>query len=149
MSEMQTRKRADTALLYARPSPAVRSGVKLKRCIPVITIMGIIFYFSSQPGENIELPDIPNIDKYLHCLIYGVLALSACYSIPTLYLKTNPLRTCLQVVFFCLLYGISDEVHQSFVSMRTPSLLDLAADTFGAALSMMGVYTVNRWSTKK
>ena len=43
------------------------------------------------------------------------------------------------VVLLCLLYGITDEYHQSFVEGRTPDLKDLINDTIGATLAMMFV----------
>jgi VanZ family protein len=40
----------------------------------------------------------------------------------------------ISVIIFCLLYGVSDEFHQSFIANRSPDPLDLIADVFGAAL---------------
>ena len=116
--------------------------MKILRFIPMITVMGIIFFLSSQPGDTIDLPDIPDIDKLLHSLVYGVLALSTAYAVPGSRFARNPIGTPLLIVLFCLLYGISDEFHQSFVPNRTPSLLDLAADTLGAAAAMAGLFFV-------
>jgi VanZ family protein len=97
-------------------------------------VMGIIFFLSSRPGDSIHLPDIADLDKILHSLVYGVLALAALFAVPEHKYQTNPFRTSLLVVLFCLLYGISDEFHQSFVPGRFPSFFDLVADTVGAAV---------------
>jgi len=43
------------------------------------------------------------------------------------------------VVILCVLYGISDEYHQSFVPGRSPDLLDIRNDTIGAVLAMIVV----------
>jgi VanZ family protein len=40
-------------------------------------------------------------------------------------------------VLFSALYGISDEIHQSFVPYRTADVMDALADIFGSAF---GVY---------
>jgi VanZ family protein len=40
-------------------------------------------------------------------------------------------------LLLCLLYGMSDEFHQSFVPDRTPSVLDVAADTIGACIGIV------------
>lgn len=40
-------------------------------------------------------------------------------------------------LLLCLLYGMSDEFHQSFVPDRTPSVLDVAADTVGACIGIV------------
>lgn len=42
--------------------------------------------------------------------------------------------TALLTVCFCLLYGMSDEFHQSFIPYRSVSGLDIVADVAGAAL---------------
>jgi VanZ family protein len=50
----------------------------------------------------------------------------------------------LLVVLFCLLYGISDEFHQSFIPDRMPSILDLIADTAGAAVVVLIWYVMRK-----
>ena len=150
MSEIKKKRKtaeivAATAGGYAADSSRLKKTV---RVIPVISVMGIIFYLSSQPGDTIDLPDITDIDKLLHSLVYGVLALTAAFGVPKQYLKKHPVRTAVLVVLFCLLYGISDEFHQSFVPNRTPSLLDLAADTLGSVVAMTGLYAARKWRGK-
>jgi VanZ family protein len=101
----------------------------------MITVMGIIFFLSSQSGDSLDLPDIPDLDKLLHAIAYGVLALTVLFTVPGHQYRKHPWRISLLVVLFCLLYGISDEFHQSFVPGRMPSVLDLTADTIGAAVA--------------
>ena len=96
--------------------------------------MGIIFFLSNQPGDSLELPDIPDLDKVLHSIAYGVLALSALFAVPEQKYQAKPYQISLLVVLFCLLYGISDEFHQSFVPGRFSSVRDLVADTIGAVV---------------
>ena len=100
----------------------------------MITVMGIIFFLSGQPGDSLDLPDIPDLDKVLHAIAYGVLALTVLFAVPEHKYRANPWRMSLLVVLICLLYGISDEFHQSFVPNRMPSVLDLIADTKGAVV---------------
>ncbi|HHB76440.1 MAG TPA: VanZ family protein, partial [Desulfobulbus sp.] len=59
----------------------------------------------------------------------------------------RPYMVGISVVIFCLLYGVSDEWHQSFVPGRTPDILDIAADTFGAAVMVL-LWFLCPWSTK-
>jgi len=49
-------------------------------------------------------------------------------------------RLALLAVVFCMLYGASDEWHQSFVSGRDASLLDWLADSIGALLLTLTLY---------
>jgi VanZ family protein len=37
-------------------------------------------------------------------------------------------------------YGVSDEVHQSFVPMRSVEAMDVVADTVGAAVAAFALY---------
>jgi VanZ family protein len=112
------------------------------RYIPMIMVMGIIFFLSAQTGDSLDLPDIPDLDKVLHAVAYAVLALTVLYAVPGEKYRGNPWRVSLLVVLFCLLYGMSDEFHQSFVPKRMPSALDLAADTCGAVLAVVVWYRV-------
>ena len=96
--------------------------------------MGVIFFLSSQPGDSLNLPDIPDLDKGLHSIAYGVLAFSALFAVPEQKYQAHPYWISLLVVLFCLLYGISDEFHQSFVPGRFLSVLDMVADTIGAVV---------------
>ncbi|MEA2115337.1 MAG: VanZ family protein [Thermodesulfobacteriota bacterium] len=107
------------------------------RFVPLIAVMGIIFFLSNQPGDSLDLPDIPDLDKGLHCMVYGVLALSALFAVPEYKYQASPFWVSLLVVLFCLLYGISDEFHQSFIPGRFPSVLDLVADTIGAMIVVL------------
>ncbi len=107
------------------------------RFVPLIAVMGIIFFLSNQPGDSLDLPDIPDLDKGLHCIVYGVLALSALFAVPEYKYQANPFWVSLLVVLFCLLYGISDEFHQSFIPGRFPTVLDLLADTIGAVVVVL------------
>lgn len=104
---------------------------------PVILWMGIIFIFSSLPGE--QLPDIqfPNIDKIVHFvdyLILGVLLFRA-------FLNTQTDRKFAKIVVLSIaiavLYGLIDEMHQYFVPGRTPDIMDF---TFDIAGSFAGVF---------
>ncbi len=112
------------------------------RYIPMLSVMGIIFFLSHQPGDSLNLPDIPDLDKLLHLAAYGVLALTVLFAVPAETYRQNPRRLSLLVVVFCLFYGVSDEFHQSFVPNRCPSLLDLAADTAGAVAAVLLWYSI-------
>lgn len=115
------------------------------RYIPMITVMGIIFFLSGQPGDSLDLPDIPDLDKVLHVLAYGVLAITTLFTVPEDKYRSKPFRVSLLVVLFCLLYGISDEFHQSFVPNRMPSVLDLVADTTGAVVAVFVCAKKRSW----
>ena len=104
------------------------------RIVPVTLVMGTIFFLSHQSGTELQLFPIPGLDKLAHGLIYAVLAAAVLYILPKKCLLSKPGRTGVLVVFFCLLYGVTDEYHQSFIPGRVASPGDLIADTVGAAV---------------
>lgn len=106
------------------------------RLLPLSLVMGTIFVLSDQPGTSFSLPDIVNIDKVLHCLVYTALGLTALWALPPRFRRQRPLPASVVVVLFCLGYGLSDEFHQSFVPGRFASLGDLVADTVGGLLAV-------------
>ena len=115
------------------------------RLIPMLTVMGIIFFLSQQPGTELQLPLPPGTDKFGHGGLYAFLAWAALLAVAPV-LPRRTLRVGVLVVLFCLLYGISDEFHQSFVPGREPSGGDLLADAAGAlaAVAAWIRYTVIR-----
>lgn len=123
----------------------------------VLLWMGLIFYFSAQVGEdsgnlsfNIteiafkivkKIAPYMDIDTFHHFirkgahftvyLILGILSLNA--------FQKSKLLGSKGIVFalgLCILYAISDEIHQAFVPGRGPSMKDVGIDSLG---SMMGI----------
>ena len=106
------------------------------RFIPMATIMVIIFFLSSQPGNFVHFPQVAGIDKLLHLVAYGVLAGTFLYGLHPVTHETHRGLTVVIVLLFCILYGISDEFHQSFVPGRMVSVWDVVADGCGALLAV-------------
>lgn len=107
------------------------------RFLPVTLVMGIIFFLSHQPGGSFSLPDIVNIDKVLHCLVYTALGLAALFALQPSWRQQHPVASGFGVVLFCLFYGITDEFHQSFVPGRSCDIFDVLADTTGGLLAVV------------
>ncbi|MCD6388808.1 MAG: VanZ family protein [Desulfobulbaceae bacterium] len=110
----------------------------LFRAIPMLAVMGIIFFLSHQPHLSLDL-EVSHQDKIFHAIAYGVLAASTLFAVlppgrRVLRSRSRLMLTGLGVVLFCMFYGISDEFHQSFIPGRESSLLDVAADTAGAVI---------------
>lgn len=115
---------------------------RINRLIPVSLVMGILFFLSHQPGDSLKLPDFWQADKLLHSVAYGVLGISAMFSLDP-ELRRNRRRICgVIVVVFCFVYGISDEFHQSFIPGRSAGFPDVAADTVGGILAVIFWYNV-------
>lgn len=111
--------------------------MSLLRIVPMICIMGTIFFISHQPGISLVLPDIINIDKVAHMAVYGILAYSMIWALHPSGRRQSAHKLVMATICFCILYGISDEFHQSFIPGRYPSLYDVIADGLGAFIGSL------------
>jgi VanZ family protein len=103
------------------------------RFVPVTVVMGTIFFLSHQPGTDFQLPPVPGLDKLGHGILYALLAAAALFAVPGETRRTKPGRSAMLIVLFSLLYGLTDEYHQSFIPGRMASPADVLADGAGAA----------------
>ena len=108
--------------------------------VPVALYAGTIFYLSAQSHPEDQLPTFlfkAVSDKVLHAMEYGILSL-LCYR--AFRWSAGP-AVARQAVVLAIVtasfYGITDEVHQSFVPLRESSWKDWLADTIGAIVGVM------------
>lgn len=107
------------------------------RFFPVLAIMASIFFLSHTPGDNLPTA-FSGMDKICHASMYGALALSCLFALqPWIRVKPFPVFGA-GVILFCLLYGVSDEFHQSFIPGRSSEWQDLVADASGSILVVFG-----------
>jgi hypothetical protein len=115
-------------------------GFKIKKFFiywfPILVYCLLIFLQSSRPSLNIT-PDWPFIDKVLHFVAYALLGALFLRAFNTTRIKHNLKLLIMLSVILSSLYGISDEIHQSFVPYRTADAMDALADILG---SIAGVY---------
>ena len=106
------------------------------RSIPMLLVMGGIFYLSSQTGDSLSpyMPVFPGADKIAHGAAYGLLAASALFALSEKFRREKPKQAAVMAVLVCALYGISDEFHQSFVPERSVEALDVLADSVGGVV---------------
>jgi VanZ family protein len=113
--------------------------------LPAIAWAICIFLLSSIPGS--KLPAITHFvnDKILHATEYFVFG-------SLIYRALEPRKDknkfswvrLIIPVGIIIVFGLSDEYHQSFVAGRTEDLLDAVADTIGGLLSAGVMYIVER-----
>lgn len=105
--------------------------------MPATLWAALIFFLSSQPS----LPSPDNLsDKHMHAIVYGVLACLCLLGFTGGRWRSIAGATVLAALVTTVLYGISDEVHQSFVPGRTPDVADVVADAAGAAIALAGAW---------
>ncbi len=105
--------------------------------LPVLIYCYIIFYLSSR--ESITLiPSIQYIDKVIHMAEYGVLGILLFRAFQKTLTYNRSTRIVLLSIIFATIYGISDEIHQSFIPSRTADIYDAIFDLLGAAIAAQG-----------
>ena len=106
----------------------------------------VIIYFSliTTPSTVGVESTGPLWDKKLHFAAYGGLALAFAYA--TANYRQYPLRRSVGVILLVVIFGAIIEVLQGMVPVRQFSLLDLAANVFGAVLASLWFVIESRLS---
>ncbi|MGH8637920.1 MAG: VanZ family protein [Burkholderiales bacterium] len=96
----------------------------------MVVVMALIFTASSMsdPGA----PPGGLSDKGAHVTAYAALGASLIRALAGGRSTAMTPRRILFAIVLATVYGLSDELHQSFVPERTPDVMDLAADAIGA-----------------
>jgi VanZ family protein len=111
---------------------------------PILLYCLLIFIQSSHPSPDIT-PRWPHFDKVLHFTAYALLGALFLRAFCTTRINHHLKLIFMLSVLFSSLYGISDEIHQSFVPYRTADVMDALADILG---SIAGVYLYQKIVTK-
>ncbi|OQB14397.1 MAG: VanZ like family protein [Firmicutes bacterium ADurb.Bin193] len=128
-----------------------------------ITIMTVIFLFSDQPAPQSdeisrgitvriteaipyvqELPEdeketvVKNVNntirKAAHFMLYFLLGIVLILSIKYTFLNITAYKLWIISLIVCIVYAISDEIHQIFVDGRGAQIQDIIIDSLGAML---------------
>ena len=118
--------------------------LKVLRWIPAVFIGCCSWYLSSQP--HVPMPDFHFSDKVVHLVCFAGFSFFTAFAFFGLKKPENkksecPKRILLPAITISL-YGIIDEIHQSFVPGRSCSFLDWCADTLGALLGSIVFYAL-------
>ena len=114
-------------------SPRTRAWVSWA---PAVVWAAVIFVLSAQPS----LPSTGVSDKHAHLVTYALLAGLCLMGLTGWRLRRIAGGPVLVAFVMAVLYGVSDEWHQSFVPGRTPDAADVVADAIGAALALGGAW---------
>jgi VanZ family protein len=108
--------------------------MRILHWLPAAALAILIFYLSSQsdpPGADL------GPDYLLHSWGYALFGASLLWGL-TAGLREKLVRAVIFTAWvMAVLYGASDEIHQSFVPGRDPSWFDLTADSVGAAVGII------------
>ncbi len=103
---------------------------KIIRFLPALFWMGVIFYFSTRQTTGIGGSSYWYrflILKSFHLIEYAVLFV----------LINFALNSNLISIIIAYIYGVSDEIHQSFTPGRSPKLTDTLIDLLGILLGFL------------
>lgn len=115
----------------------------MKYWVPPILYMVLIFAISSMEQPPLPMPKFEwlTIDKLYHFIEYAILG----GLLTRAFVKAKPAVVPSQLVWstaalLSILYGASDEWHQTFVPGRFATLADWVADVLGSIAGVFGVY---------
>jgi len=111
-------------------NPAVKF---IKYWFPAIIYGILIFYFSSVPGESVPVLFIYQ-DVVFHIIEYAIFAFLISRALKAYNPGMNYRPRFLWVVCAVIIYALSDELHQYFVSGRSASFIDVFYDGLGAVI---------------
>lgn len=142
-----------------------RRSVIFIKWLPLIVVLAMIFSFSAATADEsseesnalvtafVEITALKVDEKTLsimndvtreiaHFTEYLILGLTSWLAFTTLSIKVK-----IKVIFlstFCVLYAISDEIHQYFVPGRSCQLQDIIVDSAGAITGIFLVFWLSR-----
>ena len=103
--------------------------------LPLVAYSAFIVIQSHYPTPE-SVPRLPYFDKLLHMGGYGLLGLLFCRAGRSSWPAASSGALARVGVLFTALFGLSDEVHQSFLVFRTADAGDVLADAIGGALGV-------------
>ncbi len=108
--------------------------------ILMLIVLGTMWHFSSLPGGTIAVGSIwPSIIYH-----FSIFALFAFFLLMIITKDRIKLREILIVIFISLIFSLLDEIHQSFVPLRTPSIGDILTDLAGISSASVLCYLIKK-----
>jgi VanZ family protein len=133
-----------SASTASRPLSAARLASLL---LPPLTVMALIFFLSSQSNDA----DHGTLDlilrKLAHVTEYAVLTLCWWRALRGLGIGRESRVTLLVAVTVAVAYAASDEFHQTFVSGRHGTPVDVLIDAIGMGIASLSV--VKRYARRR
>ncbi len=119
----------------------------MKYWVPSLLYMALIFVVSSMEQPSLPMPKFEwlTIDKLYHFIEYAILGGLLAWA----FVKAKPSIIPSTLIWglaaaISILYGASDEWHQTFVPGRCATLADWVADVLGSIAGVLVVYLYQR-----
>ncbi len=107
--------------------------------LPPILWASIIFSFSASPTgqvSGVKWQDF-SFKKFAHVVEYGTLATLIYRGLVNTIADRK--RVVIYTIIIAVVYGITDEFHQSFTPGREPHIRDVIFDTIGVILAILAI----------
>jgi VanZ family protein len=115
---------------------------KLDPWLPPLVLMAVIFFFSAQPNLNSGLGWIDTVGrKFVHASEYAFLCFLWWRALRTRLDRTTALMPAWLIT---VAYAATDEYHQTFISGRHGTWVDVAIDGMGAAIFVLLMFRAQR-----
>lgn len=116
--------------------PSSSRRLFLYHWLPLIAYSAFIVVQSHYPTPE-SVTRLPYFDKLLHMSGYGLLGVLFCRACRSSWPAASDRALARAGALFTALFGLSDEIHQSFVVFRTADAGDVLADAVGGALGVV------------
>jgi VanZ family protein len=111
---------------------------KLDPWAPPLALMAVIFFFSAQPNLSSGLGWIDHVGrKFVHASEYALLCLLWWRALRTVTGRAAALYSAFAIA---VLYAMTDEYHQRFVTGRHSTWVDVLIDAMGAGIAALLIY---------
>lgn len=116
---------------------------------PFVSWALLIFLFSARPTKTVSEVYIEDFiaKKLAHILEYGFFATLLYRALIGQGVKKK--KAGLYSIVFSVIYGATDEFHQSFIPGREPAIRDVIFDTIGATLAIYTIWKLLPKAPKK
>lgn len=89
-----------------------------------------------------------NFDKFEHIILYAGFGFLLYLTLSNSRNTSTRKYAIILAILIGALYGVTDEIHQSFVPSRSASIMDLFADVIGVAFAQVIIFFFNKKYTK-
>ena len=114
------------------------SGIIVNKIVPIVEKIINKKLTEEQVSNYISYP----IRKCAHITEYLILGILVYLSINTYQMDKN--KIIILSILICILYSVSDEFHQLFISGRSGKITDCIYDTFGSTLGICITALINK-----
>ena len=116
--------------------------------LPALAVMVVVFVLSSQSGLRVSEDPVVERPIRASAHMFAFATLAACLLFALARGGRPRLRDVAIAFALTVLYGASDELHQSFVPDRSGRIADVLVDTVGATIGLAITWFVLAWRAR-